>query len=115
MSSSSTTGYVSGSISTSALSAPTLSNTVNQGGFPKVILQLMEQGLMSADAQLKKLSEDLKYSENIYALKYILEHKGDSVSVDMLDTAVRVYVLKSLMKCFQEKLLLNWNGNYELL
>ena len=26
----------------------------------------------------------MKYSENIYALKYILEHKGDSVSVEVL-------------------------------
>src|SRR6185369_9743000 len=103
MSSSSTTSNVSHNIlTTSALSNPsmtssasTLSNTVDQGSFPKVILQLMEQGLMSANAQVKGLLTDLKYSENIYALKYILEHKGDSVSVEMLDTA-----LKSL--CSQE-------------
>ena len=65
------------------------SNTANtQGSFPKIIFQLMENGLTSANAQIKGLLTDLKYSENIYALKYILEHKGDSVSVDMLDTAL---------------------------
>ena len=101
MSSSSTTNYVSDNFLTSTSapsmtsSASTPSNPVNQGDFPKIILQLMEQGLMSADAQIKGLLTELQLSENIYALKYILEHKGDSVSVDMLDTA-----LKSL--CSQE-------------
>src|SRR6185312_7995084 len=71
------------------------SNIVNQGSFPKIVLQLVEQGLVSADAQIKGLLMELQYSENIYALKYILEHKGNSVSVEVLNTA-----LKSL--CSQE-------------
>src|SRR6185369_6158750 len=97
MSSSSTTSNVSHNIlTTSALSNPsmtssasTLSNTVYQGSFPTVILQLMEQGLMSADAQIQGLLLNLKYSQNIYTLKYILEYNGDSASVEVLDTAVK--------------------------
>ena len=49
----------------------------------------MEQGLMSADEQIEELLTGLKYSRNVYALKYILEHKGDSVSVEMLNTALQ--------------------------
>src|SRR6185369_6006327 len=71
------------------------SDTVKQGDFPKIILLLMEQGFMSADAQIKGLLTELQLSENIYALKYILEHKGDSASVEVLNMA-----LKSL--CSQE-------------
>jgi len=37
----------------------------------------MKQGLMSADEQITELLTNLKYSRNIYAVKYILEHKGD--------------------------------------
>src|SRR6185312_6698508 len=99
MSTSSTTCYTFPTASTpsahSMTSSSISSNTVNKGGFPKIILHLMEHGLMSADAQIERLLTNLKYPQNIYALKYILEHKGDSVSVDMLDTA-----LKSL--CSQE-------------
>src|SRR6185312_6428873 len=96
MSSSSTTDYASDDfLTTSAprtsatFSTSTLSNTATQGSFPKIIFQLMENGLTSANAQIKGLLTDLKYSENIYALKYVLEHRGDSVSVEMLDTAVK--------------------------
>jgi len=96
MSSSSTTSYVSDNVPTATLNASSMtsstskpSNTVNQGSFPKVILQLMEQGLMSTDEQIEELLTSLKYSRNIYALKYILEHKGNSVSVEMLNTAVK--------------------------
>src|SRR6185369_5380131 len=81
----------------------TPSNTLNQGSFPKVILQLMEQGLMSADEQIKELLTDLQYSRNIYALKYILEHKGDSVSVDMLNTAVKSLCSQEFDDVFSEE------------
>ena len=49
----------------------------------------MEQGLMSADEQIEELLTGLKYSRNIYALRYILEHKGGSVSVEVLITAMK--------------------------
>src|SRR6185312_1570858 len=95
MSSSSTTDYVSDNFLTTnaprtsaTFSTSMLSNTATQGSFPKIIFQLMENGLTSANAQIKGLLTDLKYSENIYTLKYILEHNGDSVSMDMLDTAL---------------------------
>src|SRR5437764_8432964 len=106
MSSSSTTGYVSGNLTSTpsmTSSASTLSNAVNQGSFPKVILQLMEQGLMSADDQIKELLTDLKYSRNIYAIKYILEHKGYSVSVDMLDTAMESLCTQGFDNVFSEE------------
>jgi hypothetical protein len=102
MSSSSTTSYVSDNVST-ATSTSTPSNAVNQASFPKIILQLMEQGLTSANAQVKGLLTDLKYSENTYALKYILEHKGDSVSVDMLDTAVKSLCSQEFDEVFSEE------------
>src|SRR5690242_6606323 len=87
--------------STSSMtSTSTPSNTVNQGSFPKIIFQLMEQGLMSADAQIKGLLTDIQYSENIYALKYILEHKGESVSVEMLTTAVSSLCSQEFDKVF---------------
>src|SRR6185312_11656949 len=82
----------------------TPSNTVNQGNFPKVILQLMEQGLMSADEQIEELLTGLKYSQNIYALKYILEHKRDSVSVDILDTAVKSLCSQEFDDVFSEEM-----------
>ena len=89
MSTSSTTGYVIDPLLTAGAPRTPSTNTVNQGSFPKIMLQLMEQGLMSADAQIKELLTGLQYTENIYALKYILEHKGDSVSVDVLVTAAK--------------------------
>src|SRR6185436_16588629 len=97
-----TTNFVTNTMSTASASSSSMTsststpgNTVTQGSFSKIILELMEQGLMSPDAQMERLLTNLKYPKNIYALKYILEHKGDSVSVDVLDT-----VLKSL--CSQE-------------
>src|SRR5690349_3807458 len=83
MSSSSTTGYVSDN-NVSSTSPP--SNSIARGTFPKTILQLMEQGFMSADEQITELLTNLQYSQNVYALKYILEHKGGSVSVEILNT-----------------------------
>src|SRR6185437_16925873 len=74
-----------------------------QGGFPKIILQLMEQGFTSANAQVKGLLTDLKYSENVYVLKYILEHKGDSVSVDMLETALESLCSQEFNNMFSEE------------
>src|SRR6185437_2817107 len=74
-----------------------------QGGFPKIILQLMEQGFTSANAQIKGLLTGLKYSENIYALKYILEHKGDSVSVDMLEIALESLCSQEFNNVFSEE------------
>src|SRR5689334_11918777 len=90
----STTGYVSDKVFTTSASSmssstSTLSNSTTQGTFPKTILQLMENGLMTADEQIKGLFTDLQYSENFYALKYILQHKGDAVSVDVLNKALK--------------------------
>src|SRR5689334_2376144 len=98
MSSTSTTNFVSDVLPTSSAprsSTTSSSNTANADRFPKIIFELMEQGLQSPDAQIERLLTNLKYPQNIYALKYILEHNGDSVSVEMLDSA-----LKSL--CSQE-------------
>src|SRR6185436_19422730 len=92
MSSSSATGYVSDKVLTSnasSMSFSTSMRTPTQGIFPKTILQLMEQGLMSADEQITELLTNLQYSQNIYALKYILEHKKGSVSVEILNTALQ--------------------------
>ena len=78
-SSNSTTGYVLDNFLTS--SAPSMTSTLNntatrtQSNFPKIILRLVEHEHTSANAQVKGLLTDFKYSENIYALKYILEHK----------------------------------------
>src|SRR6185436_15697034 len=88
-----TTNNVSNSFSntsaTSSFPASMPNNIVDQGSFPKIILKLMEQGHTSADAQIRELVRDIQYSENIYALKYILEHKGASVSVEVLQVAMK--------------------------
>jgi len=92
-------------------STSTASTTVNQSSFPKIILQLMEQGLMSADEQIEELLTGLKYSRNIYALRYILEHKGDSVSVEVLSTAVDSLCSQEFDKVFsgETAIKLEWN------
>src|SRR6185369_7697690 len=81
-------------------STSTASNTVNQSSFPKIIFQLMEQGLMSANAQIKELLTDMQYSQNIYALGYIVEHKGGSVSVEVLITAMKSLCTQELDEVF---------------
>src|SRR5581483_1926680 len=83
-------------------SAPSMTSST-RSSFPKIILQLMEQGFTSANAQIKGLLTDLKYSENIYTLKYILEHKGDSVSVEMLNAAVQSLCSQEFDKVFSEE------------
>src|SRR6185312_2506667 len=98
----STTGYAADTSTASALSTPSMTSST-QGSFPKIILQLMEQGLMSADDQIKELLTDLKYSRNIYALKHILKHKGDSVSVDMLETALESLCSQEFNNVFSEE------------
>src|SRR6185436_14507313 len=60
-----------------------LNSTVNQGDFPKLVCKLIEQGHTSADAQIKELLTDIQYPENLYAIKYVLEH-GESVSSEVL-------------------------------
>ena len=49
---------------------------------------LIEQGRTSADAQIKELLTDIQYPENLYALKYVLEHEGKSVSSEVLIAAM---------------------------
>ena len=75
----------------------------------------MEQGLMSADAQIKGLLADLQDPENVYALKYILEYKGDSVSVGVLIKAAKSLCCQEFDEVFSGETTLSWNGNYELL
>ena len=65
----------------------TPNNDVNEDSTPKLIRTLIEQGIISADAQIKELLTDIQYPENLYALKYILEHEGE-YSAEVLTMAM---------------------------
>ena len=74
---------------------------------------LIEQGRTSADAQIKELLTDIQYPENLYALKYVLEHEGKSVSVEVLTAAMEGLYPQKLIKFFRKRRLSSWSGNYE--
>src|SRR5438128_223630 len=87
-------------------SASTLNNTVNKGIFPRIILNLIEQGHTSTDAQIKMLLADVQYPENVYALKYTLEYNDDSVSEEVLKAAMKSLYPKELCEVYTEETLI---------
>src|SRR6185312_2365622 len=76
---------------------------VSQKGFPKILLSLMGQGYILADVQIKELLTDIQYPENLYALKYILENKGDEVSVEVLKMAMEHLYPQKTDEVFSEE------------
>src|SRR6185369_16351165 len=80
-----------------------MNSTVNQGSPPKLICKLIEQGHISADAQIKELLTDIQYPENLYALKYVLEREGNSVSLEMLVAAMDGLRPQTNEKAFSEE------------
>src|SRR5437764_14948195 len=89
--------------------------TVNQGTSPKLVHMMIEQGRNSADAQIKELLTDIQYPENLYALKYILEHEGKSVSSEVLVTVMQSLYPQDIDKVFPEEAHIKLEGNYDLL
>ena len=81
----------------------TQNNTVSQGIFPKIILQQIEQGHTSMDAHIETLLLNIKRSENLYALKYIIEYNGDDVSEEVLIAAMQSLFPKEPFKVYTKE------------
>src|SRR6185437_8347062 len=75
-------------------------------GFSELMCKLTEQGHTEADAQIKELLTDIQYSENLYALKYILKHEGNSVLLETLITDMESFCPQTNDKAYSEDMLI---------
>ena len=66
--------------------------------------KLTEQGHTSADARIKRLLTDIQYLENLYALKRIVKHEGNFVSLETLITAMESLCPKKNDTAYSEEM-----------